>query len=90
LAPRTKSADKRRDFDPKEFLSTIGEGRKVVAVGKKQIIFTQGDVLTQSSTSRRARFYSRSYPRLARKRPWAYSTREISSEKVAWSEGLSA
>jgi CRP-like cAMP-binding protein len=44
LAPRTKSADKRRDFDPKEFLSTIGEGRKVVAVRKKQIIFTQGDV----------------------------------------------
>lgn len=44
MAPRTKSADKRRDFDPKEFLSTIGEGRKVVAVRKKQIIFTQGDV----------------------------------------------
>jgi CRP/FNR family transcriptional regulator, cyclic AMP receptor protein len=44
LAPRTKSADQRRDFDPKEFLSTIGEGRKVVAVRKKQIIFTQGDV----------------------------------------------
>ncbi len=44
MAPRTKSANKRRDFDPKEFLSTIGEGRKVVAVGKKQIIFTQGDV----------------------------------------------
>jgi CRP-like cAMP-binding protein len=44
LAPRTKPANKRRDFDPKEFLSTIGEGRKVVAVRKKQIIFTQGDV----------------------------------------------
>jgi CRP-like cAMP-binding protein len=44
LAPRTKSANKRRDFDPKEFLSTIGEGRKVVAVRKKQTIFTQGDV----------------------------------------------
>jgi CRP-like cAMP-binding protein len=44
LAPRTKSADKRRDFDPKEFLSTICEGRQVVAVRKKQIIFTQRDV----------------------------------------------
>ena len=44
MAPRTKSANKRRDFDPKEFLSTIGEGRKVVAVRKKQTIFTQGDV----------------------------------------------
>jgi len=36
-------ARKTRDFDPKEFLATIGEGRKVVAVPKKQTIFTQGD-----------------------------------------------
>jgi CRP/FNR family transcriptional regulator, cyclic AMP receptor protein len=34
---------KKRDFDPREFLATIGEGRKVVAFPKKQIIFTQGD-----------------------------------------------
>jgi CRP/FNR family cyclic AMP-dependent transcriptional regulator len=32
-----------RDFDPKEFLATIGEGRKVVVFPKKQTIFTQGD-----------------------------------------------
>jgi CRP-like cAMP-binding protein len=32
-----------RDFDPRIFLATIGEGRKVVAVPKKQTIFTQGD-----------------------------------------------
>jgi CRP-like cAMP-binding protein len=31
------------DFDPKKFLATIGEGRKVVAVPKKQTVFTQGD-----------------------------------------------
>jgi CRP-like cAMP-binding protein len=31
------------DFDPREFLATIGEGRKVVAVPKKQTVFTQGD-----------------------------------------------
>jgi CRP-like cAMP-binding protein len=37
------SARKTRDFDPKEFLATIGEGRKVVAFRKKQTIFTQGD-----------------------------------------------
>ena len=37
------SAKKTRDFDPKEFLATIGEGRKVVAFPKKQTIFTQGD-----------------------------------------------
>jgi CRP/FNR family cyclic AMP-dependent transcriptional regulator len=30
-------------FDPKEFLATIGEGRRVVALPKKQRIFTQGD-----------------------------------------------
>ena len=36
-------AKKSRDFDPKKFLGTIGEGRKVVSFPKKQIIFTQGD-----------------------------------------------
>ena len=36
-------AKKKRDFDPKRFLATIGEGRKVVAFPKKQTIFTQGD-----------------------------------------------
>jgi len=36
-------AKKTRDFDPKEFLATIGEGRKVVTFPKKQTIFTQGD-----------------------------------------------
>jgi CRP/FNR family cyclic AMP-dependent transcriptional regulator len=34
---------KRRDFDPRRFLATIGEGRTVVAFAKKQTIFTQGD-----------------------------------------------
>jgi CRP/FNR family transcriptional regulator, cyclic AMP receptor protein len=32
-----------RDFDPSTFLATIGEGRKTVAVPKKQTIFAQGD-----------------------------------------------
>jgi CRP-like cAMP-binding protein len=31
------------EFDPNTFLATIGEGRKIVAVQKKQTIFTQGD-----------------------------------------------
>ena len=34
---------KRRDFDPKNFLATIGEGRKAMLFPKKQTIFTQGD-----------------------------------------------
>jgi CRP/FNR family cyclic AMP-dependent transcriptional regulator len=32
------------DFDPKIFLSTIGDGRQIVPFRKKQIIFAQGDV----------------------------------------------
>jgi CRP/FNR family cyclic AMP-dependent transcriptional regulator len=32
-----------RDFDPSTFLATIGEGRKNLAVSKKQGIFSQGD-----------------------------------------------
>jgi CRP-like cAMP-binding protein len=35
---------KKRAFDPSTFLATIGVGRKIVAVPKKQAIFTQGDV----------------------------------------------
>jgi CRP/FNR family cyclic AMP-dependent transcriptional regulator len=31
------------NFDPRKFLATIGEGRKVVALPKKQTIFSQGD-----------------------------------------------
>jgi len=34
---------KGRDFDPNTFLATIGEGRKNLAVSKKQGIFAQGD-----------------------------------------------
>jgi CRP/FNR family transcriptional regulator, cyclic AMP receptor protein len=32
-----------REFDPNVFLATIGEGRRILAVPKKQVIFTQGD-----------------------------------------------
>jgi CRP/FNR family cyclic AMP-dependent transcriptional regulator len=31
------------EFDPNTFLATIGEGRKMVTVAKKQSIYTQGD-----------------------------------------------
>ncbi|HMJ22459.1 MAG TPA: Crp/Fnr family transcriptional regulator [Terriglobales bacterium] len=34
---------KKRDFDPRRFLATIGEGRKVVTFPKKHTIFAQGD-----------------------------------------------
>ena len=38
-----KSANKRRAFDARKFLSTIGEGRRAVTFPRKQTIFTQGD-----------------------------------------------
>ena len=37
------AARKKREFDPNTFLATIGEGRKILAVPKKQMIFAQGD-----------------------------------------------
>ena len=33
---------RKRDFDPKRFLATIGEGRQIVPVAKKQRIYAQG------------------------------------------------
>ncbi len=41
MAP-TATAKKKLDFDPRKFLATIGEGRNVIAVAKKQTIFAQG------------------------------------------------
>jgi CRP-like cAMP-binding protein len=38
-----KSANKRRAFDARKFLSTIGDGRRAVAFTRKQKIFAQGD-----------------------------------------------
>jgi CRP/FNR family transcriptional regulator, cyclic AMP receptor protein len=37
------AAKKNGGFDPKTFLATIGDGRKILAVPKKQVIFAQGD-----------------------------------------------
>jgi CRP/FNR family cyclic AMP-dependent transcriptional regulator len=42
MAP-TLPTKKKCDFDPKKFLATIGEGRRVVAFPRKQTVFTQGD-----------------------------------------------
>jgi CRP/FNR family transcriptional regulator, cyclic AMP receptor protein len=40
---RAAATKKNRDFDPTTFLATIGEGRKNLAIAKKQGIFAQGD-----------------------------------------------
>ncbi len=36
------SAKKACNFDPRKFLATIGEGRRIVAVAQKQTIYAQG------------------------------------------------
>jgi len=43
LIALSPTAKKKRAFDPKTFLATIGEGRKVLALPRKQSIFTQGE-----------------------------------------------
>jgi CRP/FNR family transcriptional regulator, cyclic AMP receptor protein len=42
MAPRVP-AKKQISFDPREFLATIGEGRKALTFSNKQTIFSQGD-----------------------------------------------
>jgi CRP/FNR family cyclic AMP-dependent transcriptional regulator len=41
ISPIT-SAKKECTFDPRKFLATIGEGRRIVAVAKKQTVYAQG------------------------------------------------
>jgi CRP/FNR family cyclic AMP-dependent transcriptional regulator len=44
LMSSAEATKKKRAFDPHDFLATIGDGRKIQAVPKKQTIFAQGDV----------------------------------------------
>jgi CRP-like cAMP-binding protein len=37
------TSKKNREFDAKTFLATIGDGRKILSVSKKQTIYVQGD-----------------------------------------------
>src|ERR1700731_3121653 len=43
MSSATVGTKKKREFDPNTFLATIGDGRKNVAIAKKQTIFAQGD-----------------------------------------------
>jgi CRP-like cAMP-binding protein len=43
MASPTALAKRKPDFDPKDFLATIGAGRKVVVFPKKETVFAQGD-----------------------------------------------
>ena len=40
---RAAAVKTKREFDPDKFLATIGEGRRILEIAKKQVIFTQGD-----------------------------------------------
>jgi CRP-like cAMP-binding protein len=40
----TPVARNRHDFDPRQFLGRIGEGRRLILFPKKQVIFVQGDL----------------------------------------------
>jgi CRP/FNR family transcriptional regulator, cyclic AMP receptor protein len=43
ISPSATRNNKGRAFDPDTFLATIGEGRRILPVPKKQTIYTQGD-----------------------------------------------
>jgi CRP/FNR family transcriptional regulator, cyclic AMP receptor protein len=43
MSPSATRNNKGRAFDPDTFLATIGEGRRILSVPKKQTIYTQGD-----------------------------------------------
>jgi CRP/FNR family transcriptional regulator, cyclic AMP receptor protein len=43
MASQPAVTKKKREFDPKNFLATIGTGRKLLSIPGKQTIFTQGD-----------------------------------------------
>jgi CRP/FNR family transcriptional regulator, cyclic AMP receptor protein len=40
---RAAAVKRKREFDPDKFLATIGEGRRILEIARKQTIFTQGD-----------------------------------------------
>jgi CRP/FNR family transcriptional regulator, cyclic AMP receptor protein len=42
MTPANAAKMKKRDFDPKKFLTTIGEGRRIMTVPNKQAIYVQG------------------------------------------------
>jgi len=43
LTKQITTAKKKRDFNPRTFLSTLGKGRKMVSVQEKETIFAQSD-----------------------------------------------
>src|SRR6266487_1725161 len=44
MSARVLPPNKRRHFDPNVFLATLGQGRKLISIAKKQAVFVQGDL----------------------------------------------
>jgi hypothetical protein len=54
-------------FDPKKFLARVGDGKTILSYQKNKIVFSQGEVAMQFSTSSAATSSSSSFPNKARK-----------------------
>jgi hypothetical protein len=65
-------AKNQRDFDPKRFLTTIGEAGNAYSSSRNKQSSLRETRLTQSSTSSKARLNSLSYRGLVRKPPSGY------------------
>jgi hypothetical protein len=46
---------RKKSFDPKSFLAQVGDGHSIGKYGKGQVVFSQGALAMQSSTSKKAR-----------------------------------
>jgi CRP-like cAMP-binding protein len=77
-----RAVKKKRAFDPSTFLATIDVGRKMVAVPKRQAIFTQGDAADAVFYIQKAESGS-PYPRPARKMCRKRVVSKISQETLA-------
>jgi CRP/FNR family cyclic AMP-dependent transcriptional regulator len=74
----------RRDFDPKQFLTSIGEGRKIVRVRKKQTIYAQGDACDAVFYIQKGKVRLTVVSTNGREATIGILNPSVSSEKVAW------
>ena len=77
-------------FDPKKFLATIGEGRKVVAHAKKQTIFTQDDAADTVFYIQEGKVRLTVVSKTGKEATLGILRRESFSEKVGWPDSLYA
>jgi CRP-like cAMP-binding protein len=66
------SAKKECAFDPRGFLATIGEGRRIVAVAKKQTIYAQGAPYDAVFYIQTGKVRLTVVSKMGKEAPWAY------------------